>query len=81
MEEHPVIDTDFFFTRLKQEVHKFYTKYYFGIDRKWKRHYHIKLMKEYYEPATFNGLYPKKLRAHKEEFLSMIQLLVDSRME
>jgi hypothetical protein len=81
MEQHPAVDTDFFFTRLKQEVYKFYTKYYFGIDRKWKRRYHITLMREYYEPAVFNGLYPRELRIHKEEFLAMIQVLVDSRTE
>lgn len=80
MENH-ALDTDFFFTRLKQEVHKFYTQYYFGTDRKWKKHYHVKLMREYYEPDMFKYVSNKERRVRKEEFLSMIQLLVDSRLD
>ena len=82
MKKQPAVDTDFFFTRMKQEVHKFYNQYYFGVDRKWKKYYHVRLMSEYYEPSLFNCCTStQQMRARKEEFLSMIQVLVDSRTE
>lgn len=77
MYKFPVIDTDFFFTRMRNDVIKFYRENYRGRDLQWRMRYHIALLREYYDPDKFQN--QGTLRMNKIALLSAVQALVDSR--
>ena len=73
----PVIDTDFFFTRMRNDIIMFYKENYRGRDLQWRMRYHIALLREYYDPREFQN--QETLRVNKIVLLSAVQGLVDRR--
>jgi hypothetical protein len=77
MKQYPVIDTDFFFTRMRNDIVEFYRENYRGMDLHWRMRYHISVLREYYDPKNFRD--QETLRINKIALLSAVQALVDSR--
>lgn len=63
---------DFILIRLREEISKFYDKFYVG-NVECMKNLHLALLEEYYDNAIFNNLNGVELRNKKIKFLTELQ--------
>jgi len=76
-----LVNTDFFFRRLYNDIESFYTNVYMPEVFDHTKYLHLNLFNDSYERDRFLGLKGIELRLEKDKFLSELQAVVNDLME
>lgn len=68
-----LVDIDFFFRRMYNDIEYFYNNYYMPEIFNNTKHLHLSLFNDHYEKDRFLGLKDRDLREEKTKFLDEVQ--------